>query len=135
MLLVKSSLCVLRAVEVDVTKTAGTSVLGDNTSASATLAVLKLLVEEVVVNLPAEIANKESGALSGSILGLGLLCGSLLLFLLISLALLGGSCLLLGRLGLGLVRVAVRVVRARVGVGVIAVRVGLISTLLAGQNL
>lgn len=126
LLLLESSLRVLRAVEVDVTETSGTAVLGDDTSASETLAVLELLVEEIVIDIPAEVASEKGGALGRSIFSLGLLGKSLALI--ISLALLGGSLgLLLSRLRLGLVRVAVRVgARAGIGIGVIAaVRVGL----------
>lgn len=123
-LLLKGSVGVLSRVKVDVAEATGTALLvHDDTGTSDTSAVLELLVEKVVVDLPAQVTHKEGRALAGSIVGLGLLGRGLLLV--ISLALLGGGILLRGLLlrGLGLLGVGVAV---GVGVGVAVLRLGLL---------
>lgn len=91
MLLIQSSLGVLSSVEVDIAEATRAAILPvrDDASICNTLAVLELVVQEVVVDLPAEVANEEGRALFGSILGLGLLGRGL--SSLLSLALLGGK--------------------------------------------
>lgn len=116
-LLVKRGLCILRSVKINVAKSSGATVVavGHDASTSDTLALLELLVEDVVIDLPAKVANEESGALGGLVLGLGLLGRGL--SIVVGLALLGGDLsLLFGRLGVRLVRVT-----RSVGVGVLLI--------------
>lgn len=108
-LLIQGSLGVLGRVKVNVAEATGAAIIAASHDASArdTLAVLELLVQEVVIDVPAQVADEQRGALSGGLLfiGLALLGGSLGGVL--GLALLGGSLsLLLRRLGLRLVRAA-----------------------------
>lgn len=110
----------LMAAEVDVAKALGSLKLavGDNASTLNTLALLKSVVKDVVVNTPSQVADEERGGLRA--VRLGLLGGSALLV--ISLALLGGSLslLLLLRLGrvVAVIGILLIVVGIRVGVGV-----------------
>lgn len=101
-LLFQSSLGVLSSVEVDIAEAPGAAILpvGDDAGICDTLAVLELIVEEVVVDVPAKVANEEGGALLRGVLGLGLLRRAL--SSLLSLALLGGEwCLGLLRIAVG----------------------------------
>lgn len=125
-LVVEGLLGVLGGVEVDVTEAAGAAriLVSDNASALDALAVLELLVQSIVVDAPAEVADPEGSALLGSLATLRLVLlgrgeGSLGLLLGLPLLgrLLGGGRLLLGgpllrlllRLGLIRVRLLVRV--------------------------
>lgn len=91
MLLLQSSLGVLSSVEVDIAEAPRAAIIpvGDDASIRNTLAVLELVVEEVVIDLPAEVTNEEGRTLLGSVLSLGLLYGAL--GGLLSLALLSGE--------------------------------------------
>lgn len=117
---IESSLALLGGAEINVAEATGSLhvLVGNNASTVKTLVVLEGLVQDVISDTPAEVANEKSDSLGLlGIFGLSLLGGSGLLV--VSLALLGG-------LGLGLlggVRV-IRIVRAVlvffffVGVGV-----------------
>jgi hypothetical protein len=108
-----------RVGELNVTETLGAARLavGDDASASDLSELLKLAVQPLVINVPAQVTNEQvlgSGILD---LSLGLLGGGLLL-LIISLALLGwggllGALLLLGVVGV--VRVLLLVAVGRIG--------------------
>lgn len=76
MLLFQRSLGVLSSVEVDIAEATGAAILpvGDDAGICDTLAVLELIVEEIVVDLPAKVANEKGRALLRGVLGLGLLC-------------------------------------------------------------
>lgn len=117
-----SSLSVGRGVKVDVAEATRTASLlvADDASVGETRAVLKALVEDVVINGPAEVANPEGGALVAllSTIGLGLLGGRVLLRLLLGLSLLGRD------LGLLLLLFLIRVGRVRVGILLLLGRLG-----------
>lgn len=100
------SLGVGSGVEVDVAESTGTAVIlaSDDAGVGAAGGALELGEQEGVVDLPAQVANKQSRALLLSILGLVLLGRGL--GLIVSLALLGRSLgLLLGGLGVRVVAV------------------------------
>lgn len=64
LLVLEGSLGVLGAVEVNVSEATRPTVLaGDDAGTSDTRALRELLVEEVVINLPAEVADEEGRAL------------------------------------------------------------------------
>lgn len=138
-LLIVGLLGVLRSVEVDVTEAAGAArvLVGDDASALDTRAVLELLVQSIVVDAPAEVADPEGGALlRGLALRLVLLGrGSGGLRLLIGLPLLGlllgDSGLLIGGLRL-LLRLGVRLRLRRVIGARLLVGIGLVRARLAG---
>jgi len=122
----------LRAVEVDVAEAtrAARLLVGNDAGASDALKVLELLVQGVVIDAPAEVANPEGGTLLGSLTtlrlvllgrslgGLGLLLGLPLLGRLLS-----SSGLLLSRLGL--LGVILRVVSAGLAVLILIIVLGL----------
>lgn len=119
-------------VEVDVAEATGPAALlvGDDTGTGETLEVLELLIEDVVINAPAEVAAPEGGALLLAVLNSLVLLGLGLLSLLLSLSLLGGLSLLLGRLGrslLGRLLLLRRRVRVRAGVVGILLRLSRIG--------
>lgn len=103
----------LGGVEVDIAEAArATSLLvRDDAGGDDTLELLELLIEDVVINAPAEVANPEGGALLLLVAGLVLLGLGSLLGLLLGLALLGGLSGLLLLDGLGLLGVGVGVAR------------------------
>lgn len=107
---------VLGGIEVDVTEaTAATAHLVSNDAGTdETTEGLESLVEDVIIDGPAQVTSEESG---GSV-GLGLLGLGLGLILILSLALLRGGLLSLGlRLIRLLLRVGVGVIRITIGVG------------------
>lgn len=114
-LLIVGLLSSLGAVEVDVAEAtrAASILVADDTSADDALDALELLVQGVVINTPAEVANPKGGALLGILaIGLGLLGRGisglgLLLGLPLLRGLLLGGLLLGGLLGVGIVRARV----------------------------
>jgi hypothetical protein len=64
----------IRVGEVNISEAAGAASLpvGDDTSAHKVVEALELLVQDVVINAPAEVTNPESGG-RATLLGLGLL--------------------------------------------------------------
>lgn len=120
---VESLLGILVGVEVDVAEATGPAALlvGDDTGTGETLEVLELLVEDVVINAPAEVAAPEGGALLLAVLNSLVLLGLGLLSLLLSLSLLGGLSLLLGRLGRSLLGRLLLLRRVRVRAGVVGI--------------
>lgn len=115
-LLVEGLLGSLAVLEVDVAEAAGPASLlvRDDASADDRRAALELLVQGIVIDAPAEVANPKGGALVGSLaVGIGLCLLGLggivrLLGLPLLGGLLGGGRLLLSGLGLLLRRVGVR---------------------------
>lgn len=104
-LLVVGLLRSLRGLEVNVAEATRPAALlvSDNTGADKALVDLELLIKDVVINSPAEVANPEGSALvlaGGCLLRVGSL-----LRLLLGLSLLGRLLLLLLLAGLGILRV------------------------------
>jgi hypothetical protein len=138
-LLVEGLLGSLAVLEVDVAEAAGPASLlvRDDASADNRRAALELLVQGIVIDAPAEVANPKGGALVGSLavgnslclLGLGGIVRLLLGLPLLG-GLLGGGRLLLSGLGLLLRRVGV--IRAG-GAGVVLI-VGLSTRLVSRES-